>query len=137
MKQIFNRKINYYETDKMGVVHHSNYVRFFEEARVDLMDKLGFSYKKAEELGIIIPIINYEVNIKIPAKFDDNMKIITTITKYNGIRMNCEYKIFISDKLIATGKTGHCFTNSEIKPIRLEKMSKELDEIIKKEIEER
>ena len=50
---VYNRKINYYETDKMAIVHHSNYIRFFEEARLDMMDKFDLNYRKMEDMGII------------------------------------------------------------------------------------
>ena len=54
----YKRQVNYYETDKMGIVHHSNYIRFFEEARIDFLDKIGLNYKKIEDMGLIMPVIN-------------------------------------------------------------------------------
>jgi len=50
-------KVNYYETDKMGLTHHSNYIRFMEEARVDFMEQLGFGYEKMEAEGVGSPVI--------------------------------------------------------------------------------
>ncbi len=58
MEVIYERKINYYETDRMGVTHHSNYIRYFEEARVYFMDEMGMSYKWFEETGIIMPVLS-------------------------------------------------------------------------------
>ena len=52
----YSRSVNYYETDQMGIVHHSNYIRYFEEARLHRMDEIGLSYSGLEELGVIIPV---------------------------------------------------------------------------------
>ncbi|HBE09126.1 MAG TPA: acyl-CoA thioesterase, partial [Lachnospiraceae bacterium] len=58
MLKPYKRKINYYETDQMKVVHHSNYARFMEEARLDLMEQVGLHYDTMEEKGIIIPVLD-------------------------------------------------------------------------------
>ena len=50
------RKVQYYETDRMGIVHHSNYIRWFEEARIFYMEKMGYSYSEMEKTGIMIPV---------------------------------------------------------------------------------
>ena len=68
-------KVKYYETDKMGVTHHSNYIRWMEEARVDFLDKIGFSYRKLEEMGAISPVIGVECEYKISTQFDDIVEI--------------------------------------------------------------
>ena len=60
----YKHKINYYETDKMGVTHHSNYVRFMEESRIDFLEKIGWGYDKMEQEGIISPVVSLECNYR-------------------------------------------------------------------------
>ena len=68
-------KVNYYETDKMGITHHSNYIRWMEEARIDFLEQIGLGYKKLEEDGIISPVIHVECDYKLPTTFDDKIEI--------------------------------------------------------------
>ena len=67
-------KVQYYETDKMGFVHHSNYIRWFEEARLDFMDKQGFSYKSFEDLGYISPVLSAECKYKKSVRFGEPLR---------------------------------------------------------------
>lgn len=124
----YSRKINYYETDQMGIVHHSNYIRFFEEARLDMMKKVGLDYRALEEMGIIIPVTFAECRYLVPLRFDDEVIIHTRMTKYDGIKMEVSYEVYKTDtgKLCTTGKTGHCFLDNELKPIRMKRKYPEL-----------
>ena len=81
----YNRKANYYETDMMGVVHHSNYIRWFEEARLDLMEQAGFNYKDMEDQGVLIPIIGVECQYKQFITFDEEITIKTKIESFNDL----------------------------------------------------
>lgn len=119
----YNRKPHYYETDMMGVVHHSNYIRWFEEARLDLMDQASFPYKKMEELGVIIPIINVECEYKNFVTFDEEVTIIVKVESFNGVRMQMSYEIYKNwdNSLCVVGKTGHCFLDKDKKVIRLKR----------------
>lgn len=129
-------KVNYYETDKMGITHHSNYIRWMEEARIYMMEQIGFGYDKLEMLGIGSPVLGYECNIKCSTTFADNVEILTKIKEYNSVKLIVEYEMNLDGKLVATGKTKHCFVNLEGKPIRLSKECIELDTQLKKYIEE-
>lgn len=122
-------KVNYYETDKMGITHHSNYIRWMEEARVDFLDKIGFSYAKLEEDGIISPVIGVECDYKISTKFDDIISIETEVEEFKGVRLVIKYtmKNTKTNELVAIGRTKHCFLNSESKPIILKKVFPEFD----------
>ena len=123
MDCIFERKINYYETDKMGVVHHSNYIRFLEEARCYYMEQLGIPYSKFEENGFMIPVLNVNCTYKHPVTFDDTLLIKVFVKKLNIVKMTIGYEV--TDK--ATGntviecETSHCFTDVNLKPINLKK----------------
>ena len=131
---MFERRINYYETDCMGIVHHSNYIRFMEEARVTALDNIGLPYKKVEDAGLAIPVTGVKCEYKIPAKFDDVVLIDVKIAEYNGVRMKMAYKITNKENgnLIAIGETLHCFTTSTLKPVSLKKVNPELHAVFEK-----
>ena len=80
------RKAQYHETDQMGIIHHSNYVKWMEEARIGYMNQMGFSYKKVEELGVISPVVEISVAYKKQVFFDDELQVRVSIKKYNGRR---------------------------------------------------
>ena len=119
----FERKINYYETDKMGVVHHSNYIRFLEEARCEMLDYSGMPYSEYEKNGIMIPVLCVNLTFKMHVTFGDVLVITPFVKSFNGVRLVMEY--VVTDKntgnLVLTGETKHCFTDSNLKPINLKK----------------
>ena len=127
MKTIYERKINYYETDRMGVVHHSNYIRFLEEARCYWLDKENMPFDLLEENGITIPVLSVNVNYKYHVTYGDTLIVNVFMKEYNGVRMTVGYEL--TDKkngnVILTGETKHCFTNKELKPINLKKVNPE------------
>lgn len=61
-RETYRRKVHYYETDQMGIVHHSNYIRWFEEARIDLMDRMGLGYAQMEAEGILSPVLSVQAD---------------------------------------------------------------------------
>ena len=119
----YTRKVNYYETDNMGIVHHSNYIRYFEEARIDALDKAGLGYAKIEQLGIFIPVLECECKYIKAASFGMTLLIYTQITAFDGTRMEMSYTVknAENDDLLATGSTEHCFLNKSFRPVRLKK----------------
>lgn len=131
-------KVHYYETDKMGVTHHSNYIRWMEEARVDFLDKIGFSYAKLEKDGIISPVIGVECDYKVSTRFDDLISIEAKVEDFNSVRLVIKYtmKNVKTDELVAIGKTKHCFLNTENKPVILKKSFPELDKKLRELKEE-
>lgn len=129
-------KVKYYETDKMGITHHSNYVRWMEESRIDMLDKMGFGYKKLEEIGVGSPVLSYECSIKRSTTFDDEVEIIAICKEYDSVKLTIEYLMKVKGNIIATGKTKHCFTNIQGKPVVLSKVCPQIDEIIKNNIEQ-
>ncbi len=119
----WKHRVQYYETDQMAIVHHSNYIRWFEESRVEFLDKIGYSYAHLEELGIISPVLSIECDYKKVTKFGEEVIIIPTVTAFNGVKLSISYTITSADtgEIHATGKSCHCFLNSEGFPIRLKK----------------
>ncbi|MBU5488639.1 acyl-CoA thioesterase [Clostridium sp. MSJ-8] len=117
------RRANYYETDQMGIVHHSNYIRYFEEARIDLMRQVGLDCKKLEELNIIIPVLDAYGQYKKSVKFDDEVVIYTKLTKFTGVKLECSYEVRFKEtnEIAAIGHTSHCFVDENFKPFSLKR----------------
>jgi len=137
MDFIFERKINYYETDRMGIVHHSNYIRFMEEARTAFLNEYELPYNLLEESGIIIPTINVNCTYKNHVTFGDTISIKTYLKNFNGIRLMCGYTGIDKDNnTVFTAESSHCFTNSNLKPINLKKVNLDIFNKFEKLIEE-
>ena len=123
-------KVNYYETDKMGITHHSNYIRWMEEARVYFLNKIGYGYKKLEEDGIISPVIGVECDYKCPTTFDDEVEIEVGVEEFKGVKLVIKYTMINvkTNEVVLVGKTKHCFIDENNKPIILKKSFPGLDE---------
>lgn len=116
----YERKIYYYETDRMGIVHHSNYIKIFEEARIDFIGQAGMTYAEIESHGVMMPILSVECYYKKPLVYDEPFFAYTEITRCNGVTIDIEYKIVSrkTGEVCITGKTRQCFTDMEMKPVR-------------------
>lgn len=123
----FERKINYYETDKMGVVHHSNYIRFLEEARCAWLEKIGMPFELLEENGVTIPVLAVNCEYKYHVTFGDTLEIKPYIKEYSGVRMTVGYDVKDKKtcKIVLIVETKHCFTNKNLRPINLKKVAPE------------
>ena len=112
---VYERKAYYHETDQMGVIHHSNYFRWLEEARVYFLDQLGLSYKHMEEIGIISPVVSIAAEYKKPVKFDEVVLIYIKIAKYTGVKLELEYEIRDKEtnELMVSANSKHCFVKNE------------------------
>ena len=134
MDYIFERKINYYETDKIGVVHHSNYIRFLEEARCGWLEYLGIPFSVLEEYGVTIPVLGVNCTYKHYVTFDDTIIIKLFIKEYTGVRMTVGYEVKDekAGKLVLLGEAKHCFTNKELRPINLKKYNPQFSEKFEK-----
>lgn len=130
--QPYLRQVNYYETDKMGIVHHSNYIRWFEEARIDYLEQAGFDYCPVEETGILIPVLSYTCINKKPTRFHDQLSISVRLTKFNSVRFSVRYEVRFRDTgvLAAVGETTHCFLNQAMQPIVLKRKRPDVDELM-------
>ena len=119
----YKHKVQYYETDQMGIVHHSNYIRWFEEARTDFMEQLGMGYDEMEKEGILSPVLEVEATYLRMVRFGDTVTITTRIKEYNGIKLTVAYEIH-NDRtgmIHCKGVTKHCFLTKMGKPISLKK----------------
>ena len=127
----YYRKAQYHETDQMGIIHHSNYVKWMEEARIGYMSRMGFSYKKVEELGVISPVVEISVAYRKQVFFDDEIRIRVGIKQYNGISLEFNYEFFNASRneICTTAYSRHCFLKDG-KLIALKKELPELNRII-------
>ena len=123
MKQLFERNINYYETDKMGVVHHSNYIRFFEEARCQFLKDANLPYDVLEEKGIMSPVLGVSCKYKRHVTFGDTIQIETSIKEFSGVKFTVQYKVYNKNtgELCVEGESNHFFTDSNLKPLNMKK----------------
>lgn len=114
--------VHYYETDKMGVTHHSNYIRWMENARIEYLDQIGCGYEECERMGLTAPVTAYSCRIHQSTRFADEVLIAAKILKYTGVRLNFSYEVTRPDgSLVATGETDHCFLNADGKVIALKR----------------
>lgn len=134
---IYKRQVYYYETDRMGCVHHSNYVRWFEEARIHLMRQWGFCYESLESNGILSPMLSVNAEYKSMTHFGENVLIEVGIESYTSTRIAFVYTVRDSDSgtVRCTGRTTHCFINEVGKPVSLKKAYPEYDAAVRKSIE--
>ena len=126
-------KVCYHETDKMGITHHANYIKWMEEARLDFLDQLGYGYARLEQDGIISPVIGVECQYKHPTTFSDEVRIRAEVEEFRGVKLVIRYTMVNhkTGELVLTGKTRHCFTNAAGRPIQLKKQFPELDAALK------
>ena len=119
--EIYKHKVQYYETDKMGITHHSNYIRWMEEARIDFCGKIGWSYDTLEKNGIMSPVIGVECKYKLNTTFADIIEIEIFVEEFSGVRLKLRYEMKRDGKLVCEGKTEHCFMSPDGKILRLKK----------------
>ena len=133
---LYEHVVQYYETDQMGVVHHSNYIRWFEEARIHVFDKIGMGYKELEEAGIISPVTRVEAEFKTMAKFYDTVVLHLKFTKYTGVRLYIEYEVRdkVSSEVRAVGHSEHCFIDADGKILSIARARPDLDKKLRDHI---
>lgn len=107
----YKRRVKYYETDRMGVVHHSNYLKIIEEARLKWCNENIMDYKELEKRGCIIPAQSASENFLDYLRFDDPFRVEVELKDFKGIKMTFNYKIFNenNEKLCYTGESSHFF----------------------------
>ena len=134
---VYKRKAHYHEVDKMGVVHHSNYIKWMEEARIETVAAMGVSFKDAEESGILSPIVNVNVDYKRPVAFGDEVEIRVVILKYTGAALELGYEFFnLTTGCVCTeATTRNCFMKNG-RVVSLKKASPENDVKIRAIFEE-
>lgn len=108
----YRHDVKYYECDRMGITHHSNYVRFMEEARVDWLDQLGCGFDKIEAEKVFSPVVALSCEYKHPTTFKDIIEIEVGISRMSEMKFDFKYTMRVSDKVVCTGWSSHCFTEN-------------------------
>ena len=112
-KTITKLRVRYAETDQMGVVYYGNYAQYLEQGRTDWLRSLGFSYKFMEDNLVILPVVNLNIDYKYPAKYDDVIKITTTLKRTPSVKIEFYYEIHNQEnKLLVTATTTLVFVDS-------------------------
>ncbi|MBQ6928787.1 MAG: acyl-CoA thioesterase [Oscillospiraceae bacterium] len=119
---MYTHKVHYYETDRMGITHHSNYIRWMEEARIEFLKNIGWGYEKIEEMGIISPVTAVECRYKNTTTFADIVHIDVWVEEFKGVRLKIGYSMKKPDgTLVCECSSEHCFMNKDGKIISLKR----------------
>ncbi|MHB8063305.1 MAG: acyl-CoA thioesterase [Ruminiclostridium sp.] len=120
--------VRYFEIDKMGIVHHTIYPKWFEIGRRDYLHRAGIPHLSFNHQGFYLPLSEIECKYKSPAKYGDEIIVITAITFMSCVKIKFEYKILnkISGKHLAVGNTVHAWTDIDINPINIEKAAPQI-----------
>ncbi len=125
--------VRYAETDRMGIVHHSNYPVWFEVGRTEFIRQNGISYSEVEGNGILLPLLELKCKFISSSTYEDKIIVRTSIKSYTKTRLNFYYEVFKESNMnspITTGETVHVWTNTNLRPINLQKYSEDLYNII-------
>lgn len=114
-------RVRYAETDQMGVVYHSNYFPWFEEARTGFFESIGFSYAELEAQGLLFPLLECGCRYRSPARYPDYVVVSVTLKELKGLRATLRYEVTrkADGKLLAEGFTSHAFVNREFQPVNM------------------
>ncbi|TWT58641.1 Acyl-CoA thioester hydrolase YbgC [Thalassoglobus neptunius] len=116
-------RVRYCETDAMGVLHHMNYIQYFEMARTEYFRANGGNYRQMEERGLFLVIVDVQCKYKKPAKYDDLLTLRVRVTRMSGAKLEHEYEVLRGAELLATGKTVLACLNRDGE---IQRMSNEL-----------
>ena len=117
---MYQHLVQYYETDKMGVTHHSNYIRFMEEARMDFFKNIGFDYNEFEKTGMISPVVGLNnIKYKRSSTAGDVIDIDVTVKAMTAVTFTIQYVMRVKDTIIFTGESEHCLLSKQGKILPL------------------
>ena len=115
----YRHEVKYYECERMGIKHHSNYIRFLEEERVHWMDQLGFGFDRMEAEGVVSPVVAVECRYRQPTTFKDVIEIVPTVAETTALKLVISYTMTVAGRTICTGTSTHCFMENG-RPVSLE-----------------
>lgn len=123
--------VQYYETDRMGVTHHSNYIRWMEEARVDFLRQIGWGYGKLEAARILSPVTAVECRYHASTTFSDEVTVRVTVREFSGVVLKLQYIMTGPEgRTVFEGVSEHCFLNGRGRIVRLKKEQPEFYEVL-------
>ena len=111
-------EVRYAETDMMGIVYHANYLPWFEVGRTTMLKEIGVPYKRLEDEGFRLPVLEVSAKFIRPALYDDTLEVLTTLREKPLLKIRLEYEIRRGDELLATGSTLHAFVDRMGRPVR-------------------
>lgn len=125
----YEHHTKYHETDQQGVIHSSNYIKWMEDARMNLMEQLGMGYKQMEALEVMSPVLSMSVEFRSSVRFDEVVVIDTKLVSYDGHKMEVAYRMYDKEtgEDRAVGKSTHVFVSKSGIPISLKRSYPELD----------
>jgi len=119
-KSAVSYSVPYADTDQMDVIYYANYLIYFERGRTQLLHDLGLPYKKLEQLGFALPVVEAHVDYKAPGGYDDTLTIKAWVAWVKGVRLQVNCEVWCGEQLLATGHTVHaCIDIKTRKPIRV------------------
>lgn len=134
MKHTIEIEPRYSETDQMGVIYHGNYFSYFEIARTNLFEVIGYSYRRIEDEGIILPVTEANCRYKKAIKYGETIMVEAEIDFIKRVTIGFNYKIYskADNELLAIGFTHHGFVTKDLKPIRFRDFNEAFQEVLKK-----
>lgn len=118
----YKHTVQYYETDRMGFTHHSNYIRWMEEARISFMDHIGWNYQRFEDEGIISPVTAVECKYRKTTTFPEVVTIEVSVEEFRSIKLRIKYIMKnAGGDVVCEGVSEHCFLNKDGKFIKIDK----------------
>lgn len=122
-------KVKYYECDRMGVTHHSNYIRIMEEARIDYLDKVGYGFEKMEAEGIVSPVTAVKCEYRKTTTFQDEISVELSVVSMSSLKFSFGYVMKCRGAVVFKGESTHCFLVGG-RPISMEERYPELHRML-------
>lgn len=119
----WTHRVQYFETDRMDLVHHSNYLRWFEECRVDYLEAAGLPFASLERAGLFSPVLEANCRYHRGCTFGDTVDVTAALTEFGRVRFTFCYRVcdHATGALLAEGRTVHCFTDGRGRPLALQR----------------
>ena len=120
----YRHKVQYYETDMMGITHHANYIRWMEEARIDFMNQIGFPYSAMEAQGIISPVKSVSCQYQHTSTFDNQIEIVVSVSSFNGVVLVLNYVMQNQDtgEQVCSASSEHVFLDRKGSFVRMKRI---------------
>ena len=117
----YTHTVHYYETDKMGITHHSNYIRWMEEARTAFLSENGWPYDRLEQDGVFSPVVSVSCRYVKPTTYADRVEIAVFVKAFSGVRLTFGYTMTLNGETVCLAESEHCFLDGTGRLYRLKK----------------
>ena len=105
----YKHKVRYYECDRMGITHHSNYIRIMEETRIDFLDRVGYGFEKMEAEGLVSPVISVKCDYRKTTTFQDEIEVEIKVLSMTRLKFSFGYTMRVRGEVVCTAESVHCF----------------------------